>query len=694
MRIFYLIAVAGLCICASLRAQSNLEVSGLGFFKDRGLDARLSFLHDVEPDAEVELDAALLEDSAFLLLEQMKRKGYLEPAVEGRFQVGEEEERRLARWEGEYEIQLDVDFEADYAEFVITPGVLSFYDSVAVSGVDAMDSEKVERFFIPGGTLFSGKQARVFTYENLDRRVGRLLSSLDDLGYRSARIMDRQVKADAVSGDVEVKLEIEQGRLYKVGDVDVLIARGDGTEELRTMSPEDERLTPAWEQAQRATLRNEAYRAGYPDARVTSDVVSDVNAADGVMRRNLRFRVEYGPEVELAEINFRDDPKTKRSVLRQQIDLKPGQPLDLIEVNKAQRKLMGLGIFQQVGLSFEPAEGQSRSVVYELTPSQRKELQLRGGWGSYEQARLGFRWEHRNPWGRAHRYEIEAKKSVKATRGDTTYSLPQVFGTDLTAYLNAEYSYREELSFDRTAQGVGLGTSLQMAESGLRLAVEYRFSKETADRDNAVNFRSEENATVASVVFRASLDRRNDFLAPTSGYSLFASFKTASRSLGGNVDFQKIELGGTYHASISESIIFHAGLRGGTIFTSGDEATNIPFNERYFLGGENSVRGYLEGGAAPLAANGDEVGAESYVLLNLELEQRIFSQFSIVAFVDAVTNFQNGFSGGGSEMLYSVGMGLRYKSAVGPLRLEYGHNPDPRKDDPGGTFHFSIGFPF
>lgn len=690
-RIIYILAM-GICWSTTLFAQSNLQVEGMGFFKDRSLDARLSFLHDVDPKTPVKLDAALLEDSAFLLLEQMKRKGYLEPMIEGWFQVAGAE--RTARWEGAYAIQLEVDFVADVAGFIITPGVLSYYDSVEVIGVDAIEPEKVERFFIPGGVLFSGKQAKVFTQENLERRKSRLLRALDDLGYRSAKTIDRAVEVDPSSGAVQVRLEIEQGPLYQVGEVEIVIDRMDAINTTQVDAYKGLTLTRAWEQEQRVALRNEAYRAGYPDAKVVSAVVSDVASLDGVLYRNLRYRVEYGASVELAGVDFRGDEATKRSVLRRQVELQAGEPLDLIEVSEARRKLMSLGIYQEVGLRFEPSAGATRAVVYELTPSQRQELQLRGGWGSYEQARLGFRWEHRSPWGRAHRYELEAKQSLKATLGDVTYSIPQVFGSDLTAYVSAEYSFREELSFDRTAQGVAVGTSMQLPESGVRLAVEYGFSKENADRDNLGNFDSEEDATVASVTFRASLDRRDDFLAPASGYSLFASYKTAGQWLGGTVNFQKLECGGTYHFSLSESTIVHSSLRAGTLFSSGAAADNIPFNERYFLGGENTVRGYLEGGAAPLAANGDEIGAESYVLANLELEQRIYTQFSVVAFVDAVTNSREGFFNNDSEFLYSVGLGIRYNTVVGPLRLEYGHNPDPRAGDPKGTLHFSLGFPF
>ena len=690
-----LIVFCGLLTAAASFGQSNLKVSGLGFIRNYNLQSRLAFLHDVDPKAAAELDAALLEDSAFLLLEQMKRKGYQQPTIKGRFSVGEAVE--TFQWESPYTIQLEVDFRADRAEFIVSPGLLSYYASVSVKGVEgvtALKAEEVERFFIPGGVLFSGKQSRVFTPENLDRRVGRLLAALDDLGYRAARLAEQAVDADAASGAVAVRLVVDPGRLHKVGDVAVELVRDGSADTLTVRSPENIVLTRDWEQAQRVELRNAAYRAGYPDARLSSEVVSDAEEDGNVMRRNLRLRVEYGKKVQLVGIEFREDPETERSVLRRQVKLESGEPLDLIEVNAAQRKLMGLGIFQVVGLGFEPAGGDRRAAVFKLTPSQRKELQLRAGWGSYEQARLGFRWEHRNPRGRAHRYQVEVKQSLKSTLGEVTYSVPQIFGTDLSAYLNADYSFREELSFDRTAKGLAFGTSLQLAQSGWRLSTEYRLSQETADRDNASGFESQENATVASVVLRASLDRRDDFLAPTSGYSLFASVKVASELLGGNVDFQKLEFGGSYHFSISDSTLVHIGLRGGTIFSSANAATNIPFNERYFLGGENSVRGYLEGGAAPLDTNRDEIGAESYVLGNLELEQRVFEQVSLVAFVDGLANSADGTLGGDTERLYSVGVGLRYKTAVGPLRLEYGHNLNPRDSDPDGTLHFSIGFPF
>ena len=136
------------------------------------------------------------------------------------------------------------------------------------------------------------------------------------------------------------------------------------------------------------------------------------------------------------------------------------------------------------------------------------------------------------------------------------------------------------------------------------------------------------------------------------------------------------------------------GLRGGSILTQGDAKSDIPFNERVFNGGENTVRGYREGGASPLDENGDEIGAETYALLNLEVEQRFYSKFSAILFLDTIVNSREGFFQEANDPLHTLGIGLRYQTVVGPVRAEYGHNLNPRENDRTGAFHFSIGFPF
>ncbi len=693
LRALLIAAVAIFLLPLTLTGQSNLVIKGLGFFGDRKLAARLSFLHGVDPRDPVVLDAALVEDTAFLLLEQLKRKGYLEPAVTGVFSIDGETVREV-RWSAPDAVHVETDFIADHAVFRCEPGILHYYESATVTGVEAIPTERVGRFFIPEGVLVNRKSGRIFTRENFRRRTGRLLEELRSLGFRDARMTDEDIHIDAVSGAVEVRLAIEQGPLHRVGTVEVVQSRRDAPDTSHSSFPGDVPFTREWERNERQRLRNEAYTEGYPDTQVTMQDVNEHTGENGDRVHDVRFHVDRKSKVTLSGVRFSGDLGTRRTVLRRQARLDPGEPLDRIEAAEGRGKLISLGIFKEVEMELEPPGEDEREIVYTLVPGWRKEFKVLVGWGSYEQARAGFEWRHRNPWGLAHRYEVGIKQSVKASGMDGRYSVPRILGTGMTGYFSGRYSYREELSFDRERYGIDLGVSTFLADRGISLSFEYGYNKENADRNEFTDFASRENATVGSLTLQADLERRDDVFAPTSGYHLYARTKTASELLGGNVDFQKLEFGGSIHFAITGSTIAHLGLAHGVLFSNGESVDNIPFNERFFPGGENSVRGYREGGASPLDSSGDEVGAESYVRGNVEIEQRLLQRLSAVAFFDWTTVSRDGWIDDDGEFLYSVGLGLRYQTVVGPVRLEYGHNPDPRDDDPDGTVHFSIGFPF
>ena len=92
--------------------------------------------------------------------------------------------------------------------------------------------------------------------------------------------------------------------------------------------------------------------------------------------------------------------------------------------------------------------------------------------------------------------------------------------------------------------------------------------------------------------------------------------------------------------------------------------------------------------------DGRYVGVRSHWLVNVELEQLITGRWTAVLFSDTLGTAADMDDWPGTEVLTTLGLGLRYQSPIGPLRLEYGRNLNPRDGDPPGTLHFSIGFPF
>lgn len=688
--IFVVFAVAG--FHASLSAQENLEIEGLGFFENMIYKGRLAFLQGVPAKEPTHLDAAFLEDSAYLLLQQLKRSGYLKPRIEGVFEVGDA--TKCAFWENEYSIQLDAEFLADRATFYLKPRVLYYYESVNVTGVPILDERTLRHYFIPYGTLLVTKSSRAFTEGNFKQRIRRLLGTLMQMGYRQAKLIGKDAMLNHDTGKVATAVSIELGPLHRVGQVTIEWMDAAGAViNTETESP-DVLFTTGWERSRQQDLRNSAYRDGYADVEILQTTSETVLEKQDVLVVDVHYQVKLNSVVEFGGTRFSGDEATSMALLKRYIEMSVGEPLNPLLASKSRRQLMGLGIFKEIEMSYEPKGEPTRTVVYDLEPASRKKLDLLVGWGSYELMRVGFIWNQKNLFGRAHSYEINGKQSFRASNLGTTYSVPQFFGSDFTAYTSAEYSFREEVSFDLYRRAFTAGLSRVIAESDIVLTLEYSYAREDVDRESASDFESNEEANVGSASGKLSLDRRDNFLAPTKGHSIYSEINIASELLGSAVAFQKVELGASFHAAILEFLLLHLGIRTGAIVSEGYASDDIPFAERFFNGGENTVRGYLQGEASPIDANGEQIGAESFVLFNLELETRLLQNFSLVGFFDTVTNARDGYFESNVESLSSVGLGLRYQTVVGPIRLEYGRNLNPRDSDPSGALHFSIGFPF
>jgi outer membrane protein assembly factor BamA len=452
-------------------------------------------------------------------------------------------------------------------------------------------------------------------------------------------------------------------------------------------------LNSDWLRQTRQKILNLQYAGGFPDARLTVDRTIHPEA-NGTVVVDFLFSVRPGEKIQLASVRFTPEGLLKDSILRRTVELTPGQPYDLLAVEEGRRNLLSLGVLNDVDLIQKPLEGNQREAAYDMTPLPRQTLHLRIGSGSYERARAGLRWEQLNLWNRGHRYDLDLMQSTKSSNIELTYVIPHFFDKRITAYAKTGHEFREEISYDRTTSTFLVGATRRLERQDLELSVEYSLERQDADRDGVTTFSSTDQATVSSLTVRGIIDRRDSILYPTAGYDVTLESKTAHEALGGNANFQKLEFSASYHRFLAGALYLHLSLRYGGIFSQQPASENLPFNERFFLGGENTVRGYQQGEASPVAPDGNLIGAESYLLANVELEQRLFSNLSLVAFWDGLAQSVDQENLPDNEYLHSVGVGIRVRTPVGPVRLEYGHNLNPRPGDPSGTLHIAVGYPF
>ncbi|HEY2799002.1 MAG TPA: outer membrane protein assembly factor, partial [Chthoniobacterales bacterium] len=183
-----------------------------------------------------------------------------------------------------------------------------------------------------------------------------------------------------------------------------------------------------------------------------------------------------------------------------------------------------------------------------------------------------------------------------------------------------------------------------------------------------------------------------DLFRATGRLSYYLSFAPEQPLLNGE-DLQKSALQKWFERSM---LAF--GARAGIVYplnTAGTtEQLAIPIDERFFNGGSTTVRSFDERDLGPHDDQGNPIGGEYYTVLNVEYTFPLYGELLGAVFIDAGNLLPNASSPGLDNMRYGVGVGLRYDLPIGPIRLDYGINPDRRADEAFGAFHFSFGFAF
>jgi outer membrane protein assembly factor BamA len=286
-------------------------------------------------------------------------------------------------------------------------------------------------------------------------------------------------------------------------------------------------------------------------------------------------------------------------------------------------------------------------------------------------------------------------QSFKSSSADYTYNIPDFFGHDIDLFFTGSGLRREEVSFVREEYGGGVGGRKYFKSTSTDLSVRYQYQVlKAADTEPGIEVTGLTNASVGTIITELRHDRRDNPVYPRRGYKVFSNLELGSEYLGGDANYQRFEVATSFHLPLYRGAWANFGLSHGVVLTVGSRDQDLPFNRRFFPGGEHSIRGYQEGEASPRDAAGQFVGAESYVLGTVEFEQALTRSFSLVLFSDSLGTAREIANYPFQDGLFSAGGGLRWKTIVGPIRFEYGHNLNPRVGDPAGTFHFSIGFPF
>jgi len=464
----------------------------------------------------------------------------------------------------------------------------------------------------------------------------------------------------------------------------------------------------------RQIIESRYWDRGFAQAKVESIVERQTE-----QRVRVTYVIKESELVKVADVYIVGNRLTKNKVVTRNINFQEGDPLSQSRLLTSQQKLYSLGLFNRVDivpLNVNPV-ADSKPVVIRVEDGSPIILGYGVGYQDREGLRGTVEISHNNLWGLARSISFRTRASLLEQRGQITYKEPRLFNSDLDSFLTLYAEKTSKVSFDTVRTNASFQV-LKRTRSANSLL--FRYSFETVDlsdiRVNPQATGQEGTLKLSSVSTAWFNDTRDDPFDPTKGFFNTANFTVTSKLIGSEANFVSFFGQTQSHRKVMGNMVLATSLRLGLTKPYGSTPT-VPISERFFAGGSTSLRGFNLDCAGPLDVQPKTpesesqprrlncggpsdteyyapLGGNALMVANLELRVPMTTNLSFVPFYDAGNVFPTISTIKFSSFSNTLGVGVRYKTPFGPLRVDLGFNLDR---PPGMSSHqvfFTIGNPF
>lgn len=501
------------------------------------------------------------------------------------------------------------------------------------------------------------------------------------LGYYQAQITS-DVKKDR-DGQLRLVISIQPGEPVHLRNVTVRI-EGEASSLKAFRIPKSTALRSGavlnhghYEDAKRLIL-NQASRYGFFSGRFTQQRLS-VDPAAGIADIDLVY--DSGPRYTLGKVSFSGDAPFDDDLLRRMVPFKENTPYDSELIAELNQAMQTSGYFEGVRVDAAPtaAVGQEIPVTVQLDTRKPRTMGLGLGYSTDVGPRGKANWTRHwvNPQG--HSYGIESELSAPRQNVGLWYDVP--LDPPLTDKLRfaGGYQYEEIAGTDSLSKLLTVGPEWHSKlPSGWERVISLKWQRE--------EYRLGDDSGLSTLLMPGisySYLRSDNRIDPHNGYRLQFDAQVAkegmlsdSNLLHGNVLLKGL-------TTLWDNHRFLGRLQVGGNATNGYKS--IPPSLRFFAGGDQSVRGYDYQTLSPENSDGDRIGGRYMVAGSVEYQYSIAEKWRVATFVDQGNSFNTLEL---PSLKTGVGIGVRWVSPVGPLRLDLAH---PLDDDGGVRLHFSMG---
>jgi outer membrane protein insertion porin family len=607
-------------------------------------------------------------------------------------------------------------------DYLIATGKRHKLAHIGIAGNKYFSTDTIrERMFLQTASILQFPHGR-FSESMLRRDEDSITSLYESNGFRDVRIT-HQLLDDyrGKAGDLAVLIAIDEGPQFFIGKLTV-----DGVEKIdksrilgMLSSMPGQPFSESNIAVDRDTILAQYFNRGFPGA--TFEWASSPGEAPN--RVDLRFTIHEGEAQFVRQVVVSGLRNTNPSLVNRRLTLNPGDPLSPTEITDVQRRLYDLGVFARVDAAIQDPDGDTdrKYVLYNVDEARRYSVavglgaelgRIGGCQNCYDQPagatgfspRVSLDLTRNNLWGKAHSISWRNRVSTLEQRSLLNYSWPNFRDSDTLSlsFTGLFENSRDVRTFNYRREEVSTQLSQRVAKD---LTLFYRFSYRRVSVGNLkitpyLVPQLSQPVRVGIPSFNLVQDRRDDPVDPHKGIYNTLDLGVASRIFGSQPNFVRfLARNATYHP-LGKRLVLARSTEFGDIYPfryTGDAAEAVPLAERFFGGGGNSHRGFWDYQAGPRdTSTGYNLGGNALLFNQTELRFPIIGDnLGGVLFHDMGNIYsslgklsfrvkQRRIPGTNQPdltdfdyMVHAVGIGFRYRTPVGPLRVDLGYSINP-----------------
>ena len=592
----------------------------------------------------------------------------------------------------------------------VSRGPRSRFTRLELQGNKYFDALTIlERMSLTPASLFHSRRGK-FSPSMLERDVQAIQELYRSNGFRDAKVLPRVIREDGGKPqNIAVSIKIEEGPQILVGDLELSGVDLKIVDDVNALiaSRSGQPFSVSGVAMDRDAILGYYFNNGYPEAIFDAEIKPGADSS----HVNLKYVVNEGRRVFARGVLVNGLRATRPRLVERRLTIQPGDPLSQSAIVEMQRRLYDLGIFSTVEVAVQNPEGLERSKYVVLQADEARRYTYNFGAGA-EIGRIGggsttldvplgapgvsprvlIGVSRLNMFGLGHTAAVTGRVSTIQQRVLASYLAPQFQGND---NLSLSFSELFDRSSDiRTFTSMRTEGSVQLSEKLSRSSVlEYRVAIRQVSIDASTLKISPDLIPVYSVPVRTTIlsatwiqDRRDDPLESTRGVYNTVDFGVAPRAITSGTYYTRLVVKNSSYHQISRDVIVARTASFGWLYNLSNNP--VPLPERFFAGGNTTNRAFPENQAGPRdPITGFPLGGNSFLFVGTELRfpvagktlggvlfhdmGNVYSNLS-----DLSLRFRQHDREDFNYMVHSVGIGVRYRTPVGPVRVDLGYSPN------------------